>query len=169
MATKDMSIHIPPQNLDAEISLLGSILLDKDAIVKIADIITPDDFYKDAHGIIYKSMVDLYEHREPIDVVTLTNKLEEQKKLDIVGGASYIATLASSVPTASNVIHYAKIVSEKSVLRRLIQASSEIADIAFHEEKDIPDILDRAEQAVFAVSQKHTKESFIAIKDILIV
>jgi replicative DNA helicase len=112
-------------------------------------------------------MIELYEHREPIDVVTLTNKLDEKKQLTTVGGGSYIATLASSVPTASNVIHYAKIVAEKAVLRRLLHASTEIADIAMHEEKDIPDILDKAEQAIFSVSQAHTKESFIAIGDVL--
>jgi replicative DNA helicase len=159
--------NIPPQNVEAEISLLGAILLDKDAIIKIADIIAADDFYKDIHGMVYAAMLNLFEHREPIDVVTLTNKLEELKKLDIVGGGSYIATLASSVPSAANIVHYAKIVASKSVLRRLIHASTEIADIAFHEEKEIPEILDRAEQAIFSVSQKHTKESFICIKDIL--
>ncbi len=158
---------IPPQNVEAEISLLGAILLDKDALIKVADIITADDFYKDVHGIIYAAMLNLFEHREPIDVVTLTNKLEAMKKLDVIGGGSYIATLASSVPSASNIVHYAKIVASKSILRRLIHASTEISDIAFHEEKEIPEILDRAEQAIFAVSQKHTKESFIAIKDIL--
>ncbi len=163
----NLNPNIPPQNVEAEISLLGAILLDKDALIKVADIITADDFYKDVHGIIYAAMLNLFEHREPIDVVTLTNKLEAMKKLDVVGGGSYIATLASSVPSASNIVHYAKIVASKSILRRLIHASTEISDIAFHEEKEIPEILDRAEQAIFAVSQKHTKESFIAIKDIL--
>ncbi len=167
MARNVNNLNIPPQNLEAEISLLGAILLDKDAIIKVADLVTADDFYKEAHGIVYAAMLNLFEHREPIDVVTLTNKLEELKKLDIVGGGSYIATLASSVPSAANIVHYAKIVAEKSVLRRLIHASTEIADLALHEEKEIPDVLDKAEQAIFAVSQKHTKESFIAIKDIL--
>jgi len=167
MAQNVSRINIPPQNIDAEISLLGAILLDKDAIIKIADIVVPDDFYKDAHGVIYGAMVTLYEHREPIDVITLTNKLEELRKLDIVGGGSYIATLASSVPSAANILHYAKIVSGKAVLRKLLHASADISDIAMHEDKEISEILDHAEQTIFAVSQKHTKESFIAIKDIL--
>jgi replicative DNA helicase len=163
----DNNLHLPPQNIEAEVSVLGAILLDKDAIVKIADIIDASDFYKDAHGKIYKSMVDLYEHREPIDVVTLTNKLEEQKLLDKIGGGSYVATLASSVPSAANILYYAKIVAEKAVLRRLISASGEISELAFNEKEEIPKILDKAEQTIFQVSQKHTKESFIAIKDIL--
>lgn len=160
-------VNIPPQNTEAEISVLGAVLLDKDAIIKIADIVTPDDFYKDSHGRIYRAMLDLYEHREPIDVVTLTNKLDELKDLDKVGGGSYIATLASSVPSAANIVYYAKIVADKSVLRRLIHASGDITELAFREEKEIPEILDKAEQAVFSVSQKHTKGTFIAIKDVL--
>ena len=167
MANDMRNITLPPQNLEAEISLLGAILLDRDAIVKIADIVVPEDFYKDIHGIIYGAMVNLYEHREPIDVVTLTNKLDEQRKLELIGGGSYIATLASSVPSAANIAYYAKIVSEKAVLRKLIHASTDIADIAYREDKEIPEILDKAEQAIFSVSQKHTKESFIAIKDVL--
>jgi replicative DNA helicase len=166
--TNDLaSVNIPPQNTEAEISVLGAVLLDKDAIIKIADIITADDFYKNAHGKIYEAMLNLYEHREPIDVITLTNKLDEMHELDRIGGGSYIASLASSVPSAANIVHYAKIVADKSILRRLIHASGDITELAFKEEKEIPDILDRAEQAVFAVSQKHTKGSFIPISDIL--
>ncbi len=161
------NVNIPPQNTEAEISVLGAVLLDKDAIIKIADIVSVDDFYKDAHGKIYQAMLSLYEHREPIDVITLTNKLEDMNELERIGGGSYIASLASSVPSAANITHYAKIVADKSILRRLIHASGNITELAFKEEKEIPDILDRAEQAVFAVSQKHTKGSFIAISDIL--
>lgn len=160
-------LNVPPQNVEAEISVLGAVLLDKDAIIKIADIVTADDFYKNAHGKIFQAMLDLYEHREPIDVVTLTNKLSEMNELERIGGGSYIASLASSVPSAANIIHYAKIVADKSVLRRLIHASIDINELAQKEEKEIPEILDKAEQAVFAVSQKHTKGGFIAIKDIL--
>lgn len=167
MVTQQDRIKVPPQNTEAEISVLGAVLLDKDAIIKIADIITVDDFYKDAHGKIFRAMLDLYEHREPIDVITLTNKLEEMKELDRIGGGSYIASLASSVPSAANIVHYAKIVADKSILRKLIHASGDITELAFHEEKEIPEILDKAEQAVFSVSQKHTKGVFIAIKDVL--
>ncbi len=166
METSEMA-YVPPQNLDAEISLLGSILLDKEAIVKVADTISGSDFYKEAHGEIYKSMIQLYEAREPIDVITLTNKLEENKKLDIIGGTSYITTLASSVPSAAHVLNYAKIVSDKAILRRLISASTQIADMAMKENEEITNILDKSEQAIFKVSQKHLKEDFIPIKDVL--
>ncbi len=161
-------LTLPPQNIDAEISVLGALLLDKDAIIKISDILTPEDFYKDAHGLIYRASINLFEHREPIDVITLTNKLEELKLLDKIGGGSYIATLASSVPSAANIVHYAKIVSEKAILRRLIQASNEINTIALNEEEEIPVVLDKAEQAIFQVSQKHLKGNFVQIKEVLI-
>lgn len=167
MANELNKVNMPPHNIEAEISVLGAVLLDKDAITKIADIVTADDFYKDAHGKIFQAMLSLYEHREPVDVVTLTNKLSEMDELDRIGGGSYIASLASSVPSAANIIHYAKIVADKSILRRLIHASGDITELAFKEEKEIPEILDKAEQAVFAVSQKHTKGNFIAIRDVL--
>lgn len=164
---QEQNINIPPQNIEAEISVLGAILLDKEAIVKVADIVHPEDFYKDAHGYIFQAMIELYEKREPIDIITLTNKLSEAKKLDIIGGSSYITTLASSVPSAAHIINYAKIVADKAILRRLIKASTEISDLAFKEDEEIPNILDKAEQSVFKVSQKHTKENFTAIKEVL--
>lgn len=167
MADEINRVKVPPQNTEAEVSVLGAVLLDKDAIIKIADIVMAEDFYKDAHAKIYRAMLSLYEHREPIDVITLTNKLDEMKVLERIGGGSYIASLASSVPSAANIVHYAKIVADKSILRKLIHASGDITELAFREEKEIPEILDRAEQAVFAVSQKHTKGVFIPIKDVL--
>jgi replicative DNA helicase len=164
---KEENVYVPPQNLDAEVSLLGSILLDKEAIVKVADIISSGDFYKAAHSDIYKAMIQLYESREPIDVITLTNKLEENKTLGPLGGSSYITTLASSVPSAAHVLNYAKIVSDKAILRKLISASTNIADMAMKENDEISNILDKSEQAIFKVSQKHLKEDFIPIKDVL--
>lgn len=163
----NQAVYLPPQNIEAEVSLLGAILLDKEAIVKVADIITPKDFYKEVHGDIYDAMLQLYEQREPIDVVTLTNKLEENKRLDQVGGGSYITTLASAVPSAAHVSNYAKIVSDKAVLRRLIQASGEITNLAMQENEEVTNILDKSEQIVFKVSQKQLKEDFIPIKDVL--
>jgi replicative DNA helicase len=167
MPTSEEQINIPPQNIEAEISVLGAILLDREAIVKVADIIHPEDFYKEAHGLVFKAMISLFEKREPIDVITLTNRLDENKDLDTIGGSSYITTLASSVPSAAHVVNYAKIVAEKAVLRRLIHASTQIADLAFKENEEIPDLLDKAEQTIFAVSQKQLKENFTPIKDVL--
>ncbi|TSD04481.1 MAG: replicative DNA helicase, partial [Parcubacteria group bacterium Athens0714_12] len=108
---------LPPQNIEAEQSVLGSLLIDKEAIVKIADIIKPDDFYKDINRIIFESMLSLYEKREPIDVLSLANILEEKNQLELIGGRSYLATLANSVPTSAHIINYAQIVQKKATLR----------------------------------------------------
>ncbi len=158
---------IPPQNNEAEQSVLGSLLIDKDAIVKIADLVKPDDFYKDTHKMIFEAMLAIYEKREPIDILSLSNKLKEKKQLKTIGGQGYLADLANKVPTASNVVNYANIVQKKSTLRRLISVSSEIAKLGFAETEEIDEVLDRAEQAVFNVSQKHLRHMFIPIKNVL--
>ncbi len=158
---------LPPQSIEAEASVLGSLLLDKEAIVKIADTLSPSDFYKEAHKIIYEAILELFEKREPIDLVTLSNKLESSGKLTEVGGASYLTALANSVPTAAHIIHYAQIVQHKATLRKLISAASEITNLAFDEEKDINFILDKSEQLLFSVSQRYLRENFIPIKAVL--
>lgn len=168
MAKKLTSIEkLPPQNLEAEQSVLGSLLIDKNAIIKIADIIKPDDFYKDIHGMILEAMVDLYEKREPIDVLSLTNELNGKKQLETIGGRSYLATLANAVPTASHVVNYAQIVQKKATLRRLLNVASDITLLAYNEEEKIEEILDKAEQNIFGVSQKYLKQNFVPIKSIL--
>ena len=111
---------LPPQNVEAEASLLGSLLIDKEAIIRIADIVTAEDFYVDRNNLVFSAIVDLYEQRSPIDLVTITNKLREVGELDRVGGSAYIAELTSAVPTAAHVVHYAQIVAHKATLRRLI-------------------------------------------------
>jgi len=116
--------RVPPQNIEAEMSVLGSLMLDKDAVIKIADLIRPDDFYKDSNRLIYETMLELFEDREPIDLLSLSNRLEEKKKLEEAGGAGYLTDLVNTVPTASNVVHYAKVVQKKSLLRKLIGAAS---------------------------------------------
>ena len=116
---------IPPQNLEAEMSVLGSILLDKDSITKVADILNPRDFYKEAHAIIYKAMFELYGKGDPIDLVTVSNKLEAEEMMEKIGGASYLASLANSVPSAAHAANYAKIVAEKATLSKLIGAVGE--------------------------------------------
>ncbi|PIZ01117.1 replicative DNA helicase [bacterium (Candidatus Howlettbacteria) CG_4_10_14_0_8_um_filter_40_9] len=158
---------IPPQNLEAEVSVLGSILLDKDAILKVADMIRPDDFYKNSHGVIFKAMLELYEKGDPIDLVTLSNKLEAEKSMDKVGGASYLASLANSVPSAAHVVNYSKIVSDKSVLSRLIGAANDIEALCYEGSEDVATVLDKAEQVIFQVSKKHTRENFVELKNIL--
>jgi len=159
--------RIPPQNIEAEQSVLGSLMIDKNAIIKIADLISPDDFYKSIHGRIYKAMLYLYEHREPIDLLSLSNRLKEVGDLESVGGHSYLASLASIVPTASNVVHYAKIVEKKSVLRGLIDKASQIASSGYDETREVDEILDDAEQKIFSISQKHIRQDFTLVKPIL--
>ncbi len=165
---QDVPGRIPPQNLDAERSVLGAILLDSEAIVTVADILTPDSFYVPAHQHIYAAMETLYEKRQPIDVVTLTNQIKKMKKLTEVGGTTAIAELSNVVSTAANAKHYAQLVSEAYVKRRLISMSVEMNELAFDPGKDVTDIMDLAEQRVFALSQTQNKKAFLPIKDTLV-
>jgi replicative DNA helicase len=165
--TENKDLKLPPQNIDAEKSVLGALMLDKDAIIRVANLIRLGDFYKDIHNLIYETMLDLYEKREPIDVLSLSNRLEEKGQLDAIGGSSYLATLVNTVPSSSNVSHYAKVVQKKSTLRKLIETASEIVELGYHEEEDVDKLLDEAEQKLFAVSQKYIKQDFVPIRSIL--
>lgn len=161
------NLKVPPQNIDAERSVLGALMLDKDAIIKIANLIRIGDFYKDDHNMIYEAMVELYEQREPIDVLSLSNRLEEKKQLEKIGGSSYLTSLVNTIPSSSNIVHYAKVVQKKSTLRKLIEAASEIVELGYNESEDVEKILDKAEQRLFGVSQKYIKQDFVPIKSIL--
>ena len=165
--TVNQDIKLPPQNIEAEMSVLGSLMLDKEAIIKIANLIRLGDFYRDDHNLIYEAILELYEKNEPIDVLSLANRLEEKKQLEKVGGSSYLASLVNSVPSSSNIVHYAKVVQKKSTLRKLIEAASEILELGYQESEDVEKMLDIAEQKLFAVSQKYIKQDFIPIKSIL--
>lgn len=167
MVDQQLENKLPPQNIEAEQSVLGALLIDKDAIIKISDILKPSDFYKEAHAVIYQEMQNLFEAREPIDVLSLSNKLEEKGKLEEIGGKSYLVSLANSVPTTANIVHYAKIVQKKSTLRKLIQTAGEIAELGYNETEAIENILDQAEYKLFGVSQKYLKSQIFPIKDIL--
>ena len=159
--------RIPPQNLEAEQSLLGSLLLDKDAIIKIADRVAAEDFYSDNHRVIYEAIVDLYSRREPIDLLSLANLLAERELLERVGGRAYLVHLSNIVPMASHVPHYATIVTKKATLRRLLQAASDISALGFEESEDVEQVMDTAQQKLFNVSQKFLKAAFTPLKDIL--
>ncbi|MFA6512366.1 MAG: replicative DNA helicase [Patescibacteria group bacterium] len=163
----DSVTKIPPQNLEAEQSVLGALLIDKDAMIRVADSLHPEDFYKDTHRKVYESMLDVYAQREPIDVISLTNRLQEKKMLDIIGGRGYLTELANTVPTSSHVVHYANIVQRKATLRRLITAAADISGFGYGEEEEVERVLDRAEQALFQVSQRYLKQNFIPIRNIL--
>ena len=166
-SSNNQNLRIPPHNIEAEKSVLGALMLDKDAIIKVANLIRLGDFYKDAHNLIYESMLELYEKREPIDVLSLSNILEEKGKLENIGGSSYLTELVNSVPSSSNVAHYAKVVQKKSTLRKLIGVANEISQLGYKEDEDVEKILDSAEQKLFSVSQKYIKQDFIPIKSIL--
>jgi replicative DNA helicase len=160
--------RLPPQNLDAEKSVLGSILIDSDSIVSVADILVPESFYDTGHQHIYAAMEALYEKRQPIDVVTLNNQVKKMKKLKAVGGTAAIAELSNIVSSAANVKHYAQLVAEAYVKRRMIGLSGELSQLAFDDGKDVTDIMDLAEQRVFALSQTQNKKAFLPIKDTLV-
>jgi len=155
---------LPPQSIEAEQSVLGSLLLSKKAIIKIADFIKPEDFYRDSHRFIYETMLELFEKNEPIDVLTVSTKLETKNLLEKIGGSSYLTTLVNFVPTASNIVHYAKIVQKKKTLRDLIEAAYSITQLSYDEQEEIEGILDQAEKSVFAVSQRSLRQFFTPIK-----
>lgn len=162
-----ISLRTPPQNLEAEAALLGGLMLDKDAWVKVADLLADDDFYDPKHQIIYGTIVELFSKNAAIDILTVTNLLEEKRLLEKAGGAAFLAGLVAGVPTASNVVYYAEIVRKKGTLRKLINATGEITDLAYRETGAVEDILDQSEQKLFGVSQKHLKQQFIPIASVL--
>lgn len=167
MANNDINEKIPPQNLEAEQSFLGSLMIDKEAIYKVADMVSENDFYKSAHSILFECIKDLYARHEPIDIISLTNRLEEKGQLEAIGGRSYLATISNATATSSHVEHYAEIIQRKATLRRLINTASEITQLGFREGEDIDKLLDEAEQKLFGVSQKYLKNVFIPIDKLL--
>lgn len=156
-----------PQNLEAEASLLGAILIDTDAIIKIADIIDESDFFDAKHAHIYRAIRKIYENRGVIDVLTLSDTLRSEGLLDSIGGSEYINELTNFVPTAAHVVKYAEIVNDKSMRRKLISTSKEITDYGFNEQTNIGDLIESAETKLFNVSDKHVKNSIISLEQIL--
>ncbi|OGL31191.1 replicative DNA helicase [Candidatus Saccharibacteria bacterium RIFCSPHIGHO2_12_FULL_41_12] len=156
-----------PQNLEAEASLLGAILIDTDAIIKVADVIDETDFFDPKNAHIYRCIKKIYENRGAIDVLTLADMLKSENLLDSVGGSSYINELTNFVPTAAHVVKYAEIVSDKSMRRKLIRTSKEITDFGYNEQTSIGDIIETAETKLFDVSGKHVKNSIISLEQIL--
>ncbi len=161
---KISSVRVPPQNLDAEKSVLGSLMLDSNAIHVVIDILIPDDFYHQKHRDIFQAMYELCEKREPIDVLSVSSRLKEKKMLDGVGGSSYLAELVNCVPTASNVKHYAELVRKKSILRSLIESSDQISQLGYNEEDEVDILLDEAEKKIFNVARYSLKQKFLNIK-----
>lgn len=161
---------LPPQNIEAEQSLLGALLIDKDAIVKIAEVLHPLHFYRsEQHGRVYEAIVELFEKREPIDLVTITEKLRQKDSLDIVGGSAYLTTLVNTVPTSAHIESYARIIREHAIRRNLIAQSTKLVEAAYDESIPIETLLDEAEQGVFSLSQQNVKRDFVPLKDLLAV
>jgi replicative DNA helicase len=155
-----------PQNIEAECGVLGSIIIDPEAIVQVSDFLHSDDFYRDAHRTIYDVILQLFEEREPADFITICDELERRNKLEEVGGASYITSLINQVPTSGNVEYYGRIVERSAILRRLIHAAGQIAAVAY-ESNDAEAALEKAEQLIFAIGQRHARTDFAHLRDIL--
>lgn len=161
------SLRVPPQDIQAEKALLGSIMLKPDIMNDMIDIVSPDSFYAEKHRIIFRSMFELFSKNEPIDVLSLSSKLKEKKLFDDVGGGSYLAELLNSVPSASNAKHYAETVQKKAVLRELIDVSGHISNLGYAEDEDLDNLLDNVEKRVFAVTGSPTTHKFISIRESL--
>ncbi len=159
--------RVPPQNLEAEQGVLGSMLLDRDAIARVVELIRSEDFYRDAHRRVYETMVELFERGEPVDLITVTDRLRDKGQLDDVGGAAYVTALLNAVPTAANVEFYARIVLQKSMLRQLIAAGTQIAHMGFEGENDVEILVDRAEKLVFSIANRRLIQEFLPIREIL--
>ena len=159
--------RIPPQDLIAEQSVIGSMLLDKNAIVRAVEVLQPDSFYRDAHRYIYEVILDLFDRSEPVDLVTVTDALRKSGKIDAAGGSVYVTDLLNSVPTAANVEYYAKIVEEKATLRRLIDAGTKIVGLGFEPGQDVDQVVDQAEKMVFGIALKRVREGFSKIDNVI--
>lgn len=160
--------RIPPQNIEAEQSVLGCVLLDKEAIPTVTEILKREDFYRQNHREIYEVIIDLFEKAEPVDLITVSEKLRARGSLESIGGLEYLTSMSSSVPTTANAKHYAKIVEEKSILRKLIKTSTEIVNMGFEAAEEVSLVLDRAEQGIFDILEKRNVLGVSHIRDVLV-
>jgi len=158
---------LPPQSLEAEKSTLGALMLDKNAVIKVVDFLKPKDFYKRSHGEIYRAIVELFEKGEPVDFLAVSSRLKDKDVLEQIGGNAYLTELVNFVPTATNIVNYARTVQKKRILRDLIEASQAINEIGFNEEEDVDILLDSAEQKIFSIAQGSLTQNFVPVKNIL--
>ncbi|MBN2908148.1 replicative DNA helicase [Polycladomyces sp. WAk] len=159
--------RLPPHNLEAEQAVLGAILIDPSSLVTVTERLRPEDFYRQGHQRLFQVMIELSERGEPLDLVTITSELQDRKLLEEVGGVSYLAELAEVVPTSANVEYYARIVEEKSILRRLIRTATQIASAGYSGGAEVAEILDEAEKQILDISQRRHRNGFVPIRDIL--
>ncbi|HOJ77575.1 MAG TPA: replicative DNA helicase [Bacillota bacterium] len=168
MSVASIVERIPPQNIDAERSTLGSMLLEKEAIYRASELLKPDDFYREAHRVIFEVVVYLANKGEPVDIITVSEELKQRNMLEKVGGIPYLTSLANAVPTAANVEYYAKIVEEKSILRSIIRVSTDIVAMGYEASREVDEILDEAEKLIFQITQRRNVKGFVNLKNILI-
>ncbi len=159
--------RLPPQNLEAEVSVLGGVLLDNEALNRVLEVMKEGDFYRESHRKIFSAILDLYEKSEPVDLITLTEALKKREALEAVGGIEYLNSLVNSVPTAANISYYAKIVKEKAILRKLINRSTDIISQVYGVSGDVDDFLDQAERSIFEISEDRVRPSFFSLKEII--
>jgi replicative DNA helicase len=164
---EELPEKLPPQSIEAEQSLLGCLMLDKNAIVKVVDYLEARDFYRRAHQEIYQACQELFEKGEPVDILSVVNRLKEKGQLEEVGGNSYLTELINSVPTASHILNYAKIIQRKRILRDLIAASQEIGVLGYNETEDTDILLDQAEKRIFSIAQRSLSQNFVLVKSTL--
>lgn len=168
MATKEIPAgKIPPQNLDAEKSLLGAVLIDEETLADVSEHVSAKDFYDKRHAAIYGAMIRLYERHRPVDLLTLTDELTKKDELDMIGGSAYLTELTNYVPTAAHAEAYAEMVAQKAIRRRLIRASAEIGELGYAEDADVQELLQKAEQELFSVSDQSLKQDLVSIEQIL--
>ncbi|HPF30853.1 MAG TPA: replicative DNA helicase [Candidatus Saccharibacteria bacterium] len=168
MSDKQVTVgKIPPQNLDAEKSLLGAVLIDEETLADITEHVTEKDFYEKKHSIIYSAIMRLYEKHKPVDLLTLTDELKRKKELDIVGGSTYLTELTNYVPTSAHAEAYAEIIAQKAIRRRLIKASSEISEMSYDEDSSTDELIGKAEAELFSVSDQTLKQDIVSIESIL--
>ena len=162
-----MPPKIPPHNLEAEESLLGAILIDQESLAKVLDGVRPEDFYKESHKLIYETFLDLFERHQPIDLLTVGNRLEEMERLKRIGGRAVLVEIANAVTSAANIKNYAQIIQKKATLRRLLKAASDITELGYDETEEIDLIIDSAEQKLFDVSSNFIQKTFVPIRSVL--
>lgn len=168
MATKEVPAgKIPPQNIDAEMSLLGAVLIDEETLADISEHVTVGDFYDKRHGMIYAAMMRLYEKHKPVDLLTLTDELKKKNDIEAIGGSAYLTELTNYVPTAAHAAAYAELVASKAVRRRLIKASGDISELGFDEEYTTQELLEKAEAELFSVSDQSLKQDLVSLESIL--
>ncbi|MDP2676597.1 MAG: replicative DNA helicase [bacterium] len=167
LVSENISFRMPPHNKDAEMSVLGSLMLDRNAPMKVMDVLSHDDFYYENHRVIYKTIIELFEKHEPVDVLSVSSRLKEKGHLEQIGGMSYIAHLVNTVPSTVGITHYADIVNKKRVLRDLIEASQHINHLGYQEDADVEESLDEAEHRILSISQASLRKKFIPVKSAL--